>query len=128
MTIITCRQKFTIQQYGTCCHTANSFNNYLNENVPDYIRKENWSPNSCDFNILDYTIWDMMKKMLYKNVKHMKISKGFQQQYQMHGIDWQKESSWSHWASSLTTLTYDSTYISRVIDILFITRKMNMIT
>ena len=30
--------KFTIQQYGARCHTANSVTNYLNENVPGYIR------------------------------------------------------------------------------------------
>ena len=46
------------------CHTANSVINYPNENVTDYIRKEYWSPNSCDLNLLDYAIWDIMKKIL----------------------------------------------------------------
>ena len=69
----------------------------------------------------------------------METSKGFQQQDQMHRIDWQKNSSitqsinggldiggsgrrrrWSHWTSNLTTLTHDSTYISIVIDMLHI--------
>ena len=59
-----CGKQFTIQQYGACCHTANSVTNYLNENVHDYIRKENWSPNSCDLNLLDYAVWDIMKKIL----------------------------------------------------------------
>ena len=38
---LSCGQKFTIQQYGARCHTANSVTNYLGENVPHYIRNEN---------------------------------------------------------------------------------------
>ena len=71
-----CGKKFTIQQYGSRCYTANSATNYLNENVPDYIRKENWSPNSCDLNLLDYAIWDIMKKILYKNLKRYENIEG----------------------------------------------------
>ena len=41
------------------------FPNYLNENILDCIKKEN----SSYLNLLDYVIWGMMKKMLYKNVK-----------------------------------------------------------
>ena len=33
--------------------------------MSDYIRKENWSPNSCDLNLFDYAIRDIMKKILY---------------------------------------------------------------
>ena len=62
-------KKFTIQKYGPLCNTKNSVTNYLNENASDYIRKENWSPNSCDLNLLYYAIWDIMKNVLYKNVK-----------------------------------------------------------
>ena len=78
---LSCRKKFTIQQYATRCHTANSVTNYLNENVPDYIRKENWSPNSCDLNLLDYVIWNITEKILYKNLKRYVF-------YHMHGINW----------------------------------------
>ena len=38
---LSCEKKLTIQQYGARCHRANSVTNYLNENVPDCIRKEN---------------------------------------------------------------------------------------
>ena len=62
-------RKFTVQQDGTRCHTANFVTRYLNEYVPDYMRKENWPPNFCGFNRIDYTIWDMFEKMVYKNVK-----------------------------------------------------------
>ena len=69
-------QKFTIQQYGALCHTVYSVTNCLNENVPDYIRKEKWFPNSCDRNLFDYAIWDIMKKILYKNVKRYEDIEG----------------------------------------------------
>ena len=55
--------------FSNMCHTVNSVTNYLNENVPDCIRKEYWSPNYCDINLLDYAVWDIMKKILYKNLK-----------------------------------------------------------
>ena len=42
---------------------------YLNENAPDYIRKENWSPDFCEPNLLGYSIWGIMKKILYKNLR-----------------------------------------------------------
>ena len=58
---LSCRKKFTIQQYGTPCDTTNSVTNYLNKNVPDYIRKES--------DLSWYAIWDIMKEILYKNVK-----------------------------------------------------------
>ena len=84
-----CGKKFTIQQYG-----ANSVTNYLNENVSDYIRKKNWSPNSIDLKLLDYIIWDITKKILYKNVKSdTKKSSVFQNHYHTHGINWQKSAS-----------------------------------
>ena len=70
-------KKFTIQQYGARRHTANSVTNYLNENVPDYIKKENWSPNSCDLKLLDYAIWDITKKILYKKVKRYEDIESF---------------------------------------------------
>ena len=73
---LACGKKFTIQQYVARCHTANSVTNYLNENVTDYIRKEYWSPNSCDLNLLDYAIWDIMKKILYKNLKQYENIEG----------------------------------------------------
>ena len=52
--------KFNIQQDGACWHIANSVTNYLNENVPNYIRNENWSPYYCDLNPIDFVIWAMM--------------------------------------------------------------------
>ena len=74
--ILSCRKKKTFERYGAHCQTANFVTNYLNENVPDYVRKKNCSHNSCDPNLLDYTIWDIMKKILYKNLKRYEDIEG----------------------------------------------------
>ena len=58
---------------------SNSVINYLNENVPDYIRKENLPSNFCNLNPIDYAIWDMMENMIFQNVKRYEDIKGFQQ-------------------------------------------------
>ena len=73
---LSCGKKFTIQKHEARCHTANSVTNYLNENVPDNIRKQNWSRYSCDLNLLDYAIWDIIKKILYKNIKRYENIEG----------------------------------------------------
>ena len=139
-------KKFTIQQCAPRFHTANSVTNYLNKNVPNYIRKENWSPNSCDLNLLDYAIWDIVKKKLYKNLKRYKYIEGLSaamsyawnrltkkfmynsiNQLQMRLEKNGRRRRWPHCTSILTTPTHDLTQISIVIDMLFINRKLNMI-
>ena len=136
-------KKFTIQQYVACCHTANSINNYLNENAPDYIRKGIWSPNSCDLNLLDYGIWNTTKKILYLNVKRYEDIEGLSAaiSYAWDRLtkklinnpmaDLIRKSGtrrpWSHCTSNLTTPIHDSTNISIVMNMLFIIRKLNMI-
>ena len=71
-----CGKKFFIQKYEARCHTANSVTNYLNENVLDNIRKQNLSPYFCDLNLLDYAIWDIVKKILCKNLKRYENIEG----------------------------------------------------
>ena len=65
-----------MQKLEALCQISNSVTNYLNENVPDNMRKQNWSSYSCDLNLLDYAIWDTMKKILYKNLKRYENIKG----------------------------------------------------
>ena len=69
MRSLSCGKKFIIQKYEARCHTTNYVTYYLNGNVPDNIRKQNWSHYSCDLSLLDYATWDIMKKILYKNLK-----------------------------------------------------------
>ena len=62
---------------GILARQQTFFNNYLNENVPDYIRKDSRFPNSCDLNLLDYAIWHMTRKVLYKNLQQYEDIQGF---------------------------------------------------
>ena len=59
-------RKFIIQQDGVRSNTANSVTNCLNENVLDYVRKENWLPNSYNLNPIDNAICVMMGKIVHK--------------------------------------------------------------
>ena len=45
---------FLFQQDGAPAHTSNSTQGWLRENIPDFIRKEEWPPYSPDLNPVDY--------------------------------------------------------------------------
>ena len=112
-------KKFTIQQYAACCHTANSINNYLNENASDYIRKGIWSPNSCDLNLLDYGIWNTTKKILYKSVKRYEDIEGLSAAISYAWVRLTKKffnNSIDHWRMRLETVVEeDSSHIVHLI-------------
>ena len=58
---------FIFQQDGAPAHTARQAQQWLRENCPDFITKDEWPPNSPDLNPLDYHIWGVM---LEKYEKH----------------------------------------------------------
>ena len=95
--------------------------------------------------LLDYAIWDIMKKILYKNLKWYeniqgpsaamsyvwdRVTKKFVNNFNRPMANAIRISGgrrrWSLCTSNLTTPTHDSTYFSIVIDILFINRNLNM--
>jgi len=41
-------------------HTASLAQDWLSRNCPEFIRKEEWPPNSPDLNPLDYHVWGAM--------------------------------------------------------------------
>ena len=41
-------------------HTASLAQDWLSRNFPEFIRKEEWPPNSPDLNPLDYHVWGAM--------------------------------------------------------------------
>ena len=41
-------------------HTASLAQDWLSRKCPEFIRKEEWPPNSPDLNPLDYHVWDAM--------------------------------------------------------------------
>jgi len=51
---------FIFQQDGAPAHTARQAQEYLQQNSPDFINKDEWPPNSPDLNPLDYCVWGVM--------------------------------------------------------------------
>jgi len=52
--------QFIFQQDGAPAHTASLAQDWLSRNCPEFIRKEEWPPNSPDLNPLDYHVWGAM--------------------------------------------------------------------
>ena len=51
---------FTFQQDGAPAHTARQAQEWLTLNCPDFIKKDDWPPNSPDLNPLDFHVWGAM--------------------------------------------------------------------
>src|ERR1043165_9858097 len=49
-----------IQQDGRPAHTARLAQEWLQQNTPNFIQKDEWPPNSPDLNPLDYHVWGAM--------------------------------------------------------------------
>jgi len=49
---------------------------FLNSNVPEFIKPHNWPPNIPDLNPVDYSIWGALQQQVYRerivNVEHLK--------------------------------------------------------
>lgn len=43
-------------------HTARATQDWLSNNVPDFIRKDQWPARSPDLNPLDYCIWAVLEE------------------------------------------------------------------
>ncbi|KAI6657114.1 Transposase [Oopsacas minuta] len=54
-------QPFIFQQDGAPAHTANSTQELLRTNIPDFISKVEWPPSSPDLNPLDFSVWSILE-------------------------------------------------------------------
>ena len=57
---------YIFQQDGARCHTSASTLSYLDQSVREYLAPEDWPPNSCDLNPLDYFIWSRLESAVYR--------------------------------------------------------------
>ena len=46
-------------------HTSRVTQDFLKENVPNFINKNEWPPQSADLNPMDYSIWQLLKQKVY---------------------------------------------------------------
>ena len=51
---------FIFQQDGAPAHTSHLAQDWLMQKTPDFIKKDEWPPNSPDLNPLDYHVWGAM--------------------------------------------------------------------
>ena len=56
------KEPFLFQQDGAPAHTSNISQNWLRENIPDFITKEEWPPSIPDLNPMDFSIWSILQK------------------------------------------------------------------
>lgn len=52
--------EFVFQQDGAPAHTSQQAQDWLQQQCPEFIRKDEWPPNSPDLNPLDYFVWSAM--------------------------------------------------------------------
>ena len=57
---------FIFMQDGASSHTSRVTQDFLKNNVPSFIDKDQWPPQSADLNPMDYSIWEILKKNLLR--------------------------------------------------------------
>ena len=71
-------QPFLFQQDGAPAHTANSTQEWLRIEIPDFIAKEEWPPSSPDVNPLDFCVWSILETKAcsksHKSIESLKAS------------------------------------------------------
>ena len=63
---------YIFQQDGTPSQTAHATQNWLQTNCPDFIAKDQWTPNSPDLNPLDYHVWGQCCKPITSTIQNRK--------------------------------------------------------
>jgi len=67
---------FTFQQDSAPAHPARETVVLLSAETPDFISALDWPPNSPDVNPVDYAIWGILQKRVYRSqirgVDHLK--------------------------------------------------------
>ena len=57
---------FIFQQDGTPSHTSRITQEHLDANTPEFIGKDDWTPQSPDLNPMDYHFWDSLSEKVYE--------------------------------------------------------------
>ena len=57
---------FVFSQDSALSHCAKATQNFLRDNMPDFISSQEWTPHSPDLNLLDYSVWDILQGLFYE--------------------------------------------------------------
>ena len=60
------QNNFIYQQDGAPSHTSKASQQFLKNATPEFIKKDEWPPQSPDVNPMDYSIWDSLTEKVYK--------------------------------------------------------------
>jgi len=47
-------------------HRAKATQNFLRDNMPDFISSQEWTPRSPDLNPPDYFVWDILQELVHE--------------------------------------------------------------
>ena len=59
--------QFLFQQDGAPAHTFRRAQEWLRNNVPDFLAKKEWPPSSPDLNPMDFCVWSVLEKNMCRN-------------------------------------------------------------
>ena len=51
---------FVFQQNGAPAHSSRLAQEWIERHSPEFVKKDQWPPNSPDLNLLDYHVWGAM--------------------------------------------------------------------
>ena len=56
---------YVFYQGEATSHTSCAIQSYLEDNTPNFIKKDEWPPQSPDCNPMDYCVWDSLSEKVY---------------------------------------------------------------
>jgi len=57
---------FVFMQYSASSHCGKATQNFLRDNMPNFISSQEWTPHSPDLNPLEYSVWDILQELVYE--------------------------------------------------------------
>lgn len=69
-------KSYVFQQDGATSHTAKYTIGWMEKNLKEFWKPNEWPPNSPDLNPLDYYVWNALQELVYqteiKSIDHLK--------------------------------------------------------
>ena len=106
---------FVFQQDGATSHTSRTTQAYLDQSVEEFIKKDEWPPQSPDLNPMDYSIWNSLSEKVYEGRTEVTRLKKCWDKISLREIrstisSWKKRqgSFWSRWRPYWSLISVNS--------------------